>query len=336
MGQFDMRGKLFFFVLILHLRVLPGFGVAMAQESHANGAAECSIFESMYLNAVGITAGDVVVEVTTNFDTVKPAKDGSGPEGIFQSTTLRYRCVFDFEKSRFCMIKQQGPDTRVDMADLSGKPPETSPDYTGWSIDFRKKELLALGQEGPLPWQIAGDGAVPVTLERFRFYDPRSISFVTIAGLVEQEFGLIRKICSGKTFWSRAQLAEDVLKITLFSGEYDDGSEMAIWEFDLKNSLPLKFSELVWHAGNKVFYPGREGNMEWTVVDGYDVISSKTWKDYSQLRSVNGKSYFGSLTTTTRFHWFSVNQEVDGRFFDGSVLSSPAELRKCLQMPEKK
>ena len=327
----------FVHVIVIGLVSLFNFlNAGLAQVIDEKGAKECSIFEVVYLNAIGIRSGDVLVEVSTTIDTVKPKGDGAEMEGVFQSTIVRYRCVFDIEKSLFCMIRQDGPNNRVDISDLSSKPSETPPGYSAWAIDFQNERLFSAGHDSPLPWRLTAGRPLPEVLTKFAYLDPRSTSWIPQAGLVENELGHIRAICSGKDFLEKELVEDRLLKLTLFDGSYDDGSEKKVWEFDLENSLPVKFSEFAWHSGHGKFYPGRNGTMAWTVVNNYDVVSKTAFDDIADVRSVDGKSYPGHQETRMDFFWFSVNEEVEGRFFDGSVLKSLSDIRKCLQRPVKK
>jgi hypothetical protein len=299
------------------------------------GAVECSIFETAYLNAIGIKSGDVLVEISSNFDTVRPKGDGKGMEGVFRTTESKYRCVFDMEEELFCMITQTGPNRFVDMADQSRVSKNESATFGGWVLDYQNEKLFFAGREDPVPWRLTGGNKLSEVLTRFEFLDPRLSYDIPRRGLIDDEQGHVRILSSGKKYWKKEIVGENRLILTLFDGKYDDGNEMQIWEFDLKNSLPLSYTENAWHAKNERFYPGRKRTMAWTSVNDYDVLSKMTWDDFLEEQSVDGKRYFGCLELVVTLHWYTVNQKVDNRFFDGSLLRNQADLRKCLELKTK-
>lgn len=304
-------------------------GQERARQVVADAAAECSIFDVMCLSAASIQSGDVLVEVTSNIDTINSSELVPGQSGVFEATTQTCRCVFDVEHSRYFMARKEGPNSRIDMSDLSGNATETPSRYRGWSIDFSKKRLFLAGRNEPAPWRLADSQTLPETLVRFQYLDPRSVAWIPSPGLAESGFGMIRSLSSGKDFWDKKLVEDRLLRLTLFNGRFEDGSEMVTWEFDLKNSLPVAYAEKAWHLRDGKFYDGRSGKMKWQEIDGNYVIVEKSFDSFDGLRAVDGKEYFGRRTTVTRLTWVSVNEPVDDKYFDSSVLATEGLLRSC-------
>ncbi|MEZ6096198.1 MAG: hypothetical protein R3C03_18560 [Pirellulaceae bacterium] len=233
------------------------------------------------------------------------------------------------------MIAQDGPSQVVDMADEKGVLNSSQISYRGFAMDFKNQTLFSSSRDGQLPWRLTGGGDLQMALRRMNYLDPRLTFDFPSGQLIEKSHGTIRDFCSGKNFWKSEANAEQIV-LTLFAGTFKDGEDKQRWVFDAKTSLPIEINDSAWHAGDKKFYPGDETRIEWDFVDDYDVVSRITSNEFVILDSIDGRSYGGFREQVVKLYWNSVNQELDERFFDGSVLKSQASLRRFLEQPEMK
>jgi len=333
-------------LLIFLLVLVPRSTIAIQSLPAAEDA--CSLFEVMLANGMALTSGDVLVRERSFFDSVNGLW-GVDEKGMVVDEETFSRLIFDFETGRFAVFLKYHR-TRLDLAKQStpndssttGPEPEEferfygacvaggeSPVYsrlfpgarqvkkrTEYSslesdflgkIGFQDYRLFPLN-EGANPSEIAAADAM---IQRFRTGD---------------SVGSFERVDNG-------QLEVMIKSPNMMQVPVPEGAKLkgagVVWRFDPESQMPVS-TKMVFRFkmadGQDVESStglGKEAGtrMEWQLMNDVYVIKSARNGSVQSLTGSSGRETKAEVIRRHDFHWFSVNEEVDPRFFDGSLLA---------------
>jgi len=289
---------------------------------------EAAIFGAILMNADALRKGDVLIRESVSLDTVteKPELD---LEGVTKSSQMLIRFVFDHDAGRYCVL-QQGFIRSLDLGEVgSGREPERTIDVmragsvSGPESPILVRNFPGIVQEIPLRMRQA------MTLSILRYLHAPELRVLPIASTMDEDYTFIReyetRLQSGAGLRKVSRKDASHLELTSFvdyPGGARPGTPLGVewkYEFDLENSLPVRISgEIRYPTGaEEVDSEPSVTIAKWQPINGIQVLEQMESRGGRAVR-LNGKYHRGESLTLIQFHWFSVNDPLDEKFFDGS------------------
>ncbi len=290
-----------------------------------DSAAKCSVFESPLANARAWQKGDVLVRTHTSFDTINKRK-GIDENGVSIWTESWNRVVFDFETGKFCNLSYT-VTSELDLASPDGSEVATKIARYGYCCEsfqgriFQRRfpgELVEAKRHliGPQKKDLVGYIAFP---------DFRGIAFMLGGSEDSLEYAekLGERFKTGELLrsYSSSDDKEIELKLEVYSDERK--TNFCTFHFDVKSLMPksyTSFSEMSKPFPNgDTRANGPSGSWKWQLVNS--VYLPKEWNASTGKKlTLNQREHMGRLHSDHEFHWFSLNEDLDEKLFDGSCL----------------
>lgn len=353
MAQYHFAARLLFCLLIDSLLVPKVACVAIQAESEIPRHEDCAIFETALLNAQAITKGDVLIRRSAVFDGVRFDEQGK-PNGLADSSESLVRCIFDFDRGLFALY-ENGIQNRVDFTVPENFVPRVfwvrPPLVEEWRVlmvDFDNSRFWISGSNGGSrqPQELDSLGLVgerDLVLKKLRFLDPRVLGTLPqLCCLGSGEQGLLpgylnwfRQRASGRGFLEKLgpEKGKVTVRYSLPTGR-DGLIHRDTVTFELDTGLPcVSLGQSRLHEADPWVFRFEE-KTEWSKHKDIWVARSIHNSKPTSAHGASGTEVCERTEYQIDFHWFSVNEELDPRFFDGSRTGGKEEVLKWLD-PEK-
>ncbi len=305
--------------------VLSVFGVStsgVAQEDAATKQEHIqfdnSIKDAVFSNFRAWQSGDVLFSAEEILDTSKIKPDGDTSGVIFKRVILT-RSVFDFEHNKFAVFNLRY-DSTIDFDNEPEKSEKQT--FSGVCYDGTGDHVLMF--VGGEPRKIRRNQFPKDRFEFLRqigFADCRSLAYTgNTTPLKRFESERDTSPSSTGQFVESTKQTGDILEIIsiIQNGlklNPEDQSRMR-QRYDVRILMPISAEAYsIEPGGNERFILNRR--FDWKDIGGIHVPVSYASK-MGGTRAVNSRKHVGVLKTDYKFHWFSLNEPVDTRFFDGS------------------
>ncbi len=312
-----------------------------------------SLFDYFVANGMALTQGDVLIRDRAVTDSIN---DRNGlnlkefnDQGMLITTENYYRIVFDFEKNKFAVYRKRHL-SRLDLAltvTNGDSDPQVADPYVFDELNgvcYAGDNSSVFQRTFPLALQIKNRSAFPPSDERFlneigfvdlRLY--RDLSNTHANQRVEyfqrlrtgDSLSQVKRVEEGQFVGQYEVLAELSSKVKIPPPEGATLQYAGVaWRFDAKTLMPISIQpKFLYTMADGTTQKGSSNQKEgiqftWQMKNNIYVIRSDQVSSLERLSSNTGKTSWGTKNHKVDFHWFSVNEPVDDRFFDGSILKN--------------
>lgn len=283
------------------------------------------------------------------FDSVAFDEQGK-PSGLADTYESVVRCVFDFDRGVFALY-EYGKQERVDFtvpADFVPKVFWVQPPFVEeWRcllVDFGNSRFWLSGSShesresrniDTLPFSRNQEQI----LKGLKFLDPRVLGTYPHMcvynsgdqGVLSAHLGWFRRRTSGEGFLNKTGPEDGMLTIQYSLPTGDDGLiHRDTVTFALDSSLPIRyFGQSRSKEGIPWGFRFEETN-DWEQRGDHWLVKSVHRSQPTLKHGGDGVKIVDFTEYQTDLHWFSVNEELDPSFFDGSRIGGKDEVLKWL------
>jgi len=273
-------------------------------------------------------SGDFLVRVRSTFDSVNRPGQKMNLNGAVIEKTEFHRVVFDYKTERFCVLSYKQGSTLDLERQANGLNPKLELESIygvclGGDGVIRKRAFpKGIVQMPKNVWSIGGREAVA------------AVEFPDFRGLaVTGRFGRGGFLDSKKWIENRAEkwsvrsvkeINSDRAEVKLGSTSDKSGESVETWLFDTVSLVPVarKNENDSTKDGSLKKVVTLKAELGWQEISGIFVLASYHRESNYGNASINQKRHSGFDNLAVDFHWFRLNEEVGGEFFDGSLLAS--------------
>lgn|GEM_PF-1018771 len=303
-----------------------------------------SLFDSVVANADAWQTGDVLVKYTNDFDSVG-ATDQQQPKGVSISEECHVRTLFDYKRRRFAQYRLSKTDT-TNFTVAADNPIQVIT-WKAVIVDFEKQIFHELNDKSNgRPYKRTNELERVFTISGIEDYRALGIVFFTSLDPQKEYRSLAKQLASRPDFSKSVDLAKDKIAlhyVTPINAEFpnwDNGGTFFIndatwtYTFDKLSSQVVGVQHFV--TVGKVLpveSPVSNAKISWQEISDLFVPQSFTFQHSANV-NIGGIDEAGTRTTNKQFHWFSLNQPLDERFFDGTYIKDQKAVLD-LTLPER-
>ena len=295
----------------------------------------CGIFEAASLNSAAIRQGDFLLRRRESFDTVN-RYDGVNEHGVVRFGDVWQRVVFDHDAKEYCVLTiRESIETNLANVETPAGPERKTVVRSAVCIDADGVLLSRLFPGGSKTRHLAAKPTDKLFAEKaIGFPDYRSFGlfFGGVPGSFQRMMQMTNRLKTGSEFHESKELGDDKLMITMRSEPNSESWIVEEYTFDTARLVPILVNKFLQNKAQiedqRPSFIGKQ-SFEWKELNGIQLPKSGN-ADTPYREMINGHYQSAHRFTDVEFHWFSVNERIDPKWFDGSQFADFASFKELL------